>query len=120
MILLIEDDEMMRSLVEWLLRDKGYKVITVGDGVEAVNAYRRFWPEIEVVISDLEMPKLDGFEAYKQMRALNPALKIIIASGYIDSRTKSKLQLEGVRHFIHKPYTPDQILHAIQELMKAE
>lgn len=118
MILLIEDNEMMRGLVELILTESGYKVLPAADGVEAVDAYRKFGNDIELVISDLEMPRLNGLDAFRQMKEINPNIKTIFASGYLDTAIKNQLQHEGARYFIHKPYSQDEILDAIRLALK--
>ncbi|MBI3189466.1 MAG: PAS domain S-box protein, partial [Ignavibacteriales bacterium] len=71
-ILLVEDEEMLRDMATGILETKGYKVITAADGEEGVEQYQRHHKEILLVLSDLGLPKLSGFEAFKRMKEINP------------------------------------------------
>lgn len=117
MILIVEDDEMMRGILEIFLKDKGYQVLAVQDGREAVNAYKEFGGSIRIVISDLEMPHLNGVDMYRQLKEMNPDVKVVLASGYLDPRLQHQLQCEGARYFLNKPYTPDEVLEKIGEAL---
>ena len=117
MILIIEDDEIMRSLLKTFLLGAGYQVICTVDGIKGVEAYETHRRNIQLVVSDLEMPNLNGVGAYRKIKAMNPDVKVIFVSGYIDPHLQRQLQSEGVQHFIRKPYSPDEILGAVHEAL---
>ena len=117
-ILLIEDEEMLRILLETLLVEKGYTVLTAGDGLEGLNLYKQNKNNIGVVLTDMKLPTIDGYTAFLEMKRINPDVKAIFASGHIDNNTRARLQLEGVRHFITKPYLVEEVLKAIVETLK--
>jgi two-component system cell cycle sensor histidine kinase/response regulator CckA len=117
MILIIEDDEIMRTLLKTFLLGAGYQVISTVDGIEGVEAYETHRRNIQLVVSDLEMPNLNGVGAYRKIKAMNPDVKVIFVSGNIDPHLQRQLQSEGVRYFIRKPYSPDEILGAVREAL---
>ena len=75
-----------------------------------MNSYRKQWKEIDVVVTDLGLPRLSGADAFAEMRKINPSARIILASGYIEPQVKSKLMADGARTFIQKPYVPAEVL----------
>lgn len=116
-ILLIEDEEALKELVKAVLVSKGYKVLTAGDGEEAIHIYSLHQAEIDLVLSDLGLPKFGGMEVFKRLKAIKPKVKVIIASGYIESNAKSEMYKLGVVQFVQKPYMPDELLRRIREVI---
>ena len=118
-VLLIEDEKMLVGLLRAALASHGYNVLTAQDGEEGVRTYAQRKNEIAVVICDLGLPKIGGEEVFKNIRALNPNAKVVLASGFIDPDLKSELYKAGVRQFIQKPYVPDAVLRLIREVLDA-
>ena len=116
-ILLVEDEEMLRSLITSLLESKGYTVLTANDGSDGERLFKNYFKEIDLVISDLGLPKFGGDELFRRMKSLNPEVRMIITSGYIDHGTKDQLYSDGVKEIIHKPYELDEILTAIRKVL---
>ena len=114
-VLIIEDEEMLKSLAKGILVSKGYTVLTAEDGMQGVELYRNHQKEIAVVLSDIGLPILDGHDVFRKIRAINPKAKIIFASGYFDSETKSEMFKAGLKNFIQKPYMHDEVLQKIRE-----
>lgn len=116
-ILIIEDEEKLVELMMQILEKKGYKVYTAMDGLEGIELFAHHRNEIAAIISDLGLPKLGGEDVFKKIHALNPAVKLAIASGYIDPSVKANLRRSGVTQFIEKPYLPQEILKTIRRLI---
>ena len=116
-ILIVEDEEMLTELMKIILEEKGYTVLTASDGDEAVALYTRHQREIRLVLSDLGLPRMNGFEVYRKLKNLNPGIRMILASGYLEPEMKSQILREGARYFIQKPYTPDTILRTIRRVL---
>jgi PAS domain S-box-containing protein len=116
-ILLVEDEEALLALIRKTLEAKGYRVLTAQDGLEAVDFYKRHVDQISVVVSDMGLPKLGGWEAARKMREINDRAKIILASGFLEPGKKEKLARDGMYHFIQKPYNPNQVLEKIREVI---
>jgi two-component system, cell cycle sensor histidine kinase and response regulator CckA len=103
-ILVVDDEAAVRSLVRISLSEVGYTVLEAGDGVEALEAYRRHGRSIDLVLIDLIMPHLGGRETYLRLKEMNPRVKAIFATGYgIDDKTQELLST-GVLGIIKKPY----------------
>jgi len=116
-VLLVEDEPMILELLKEVLESGGYKVMTAQNGEEAVEMYTRSKEQIAVVLSDMGLPKLGGWEAFQRMKKVNPRVKAILASGYLDPHLRTEMIKGGARDFIQKPYVPDQILKRIREVI---
>ena len=116
-ILLVEDEDALLNLLKTVIESRGYKTITATDGEDAVSVFTNHKEEIALVLSDMGLPKLGGFEAYMQMRAINPNLKVIFASGYLDPRVRTEMQKIGTADFIQKPYAPAEVLKKMREVL---
>jgi len=116
-ILLVEDEEMLRSLTKMVLKGKGYNVVTASDGEEAVRMFMLRQNDIALVLSDLGLPKLNGYDVLKQVKRIKPSVKFIIASGYIEPAEKSEILESGARDFIQKPYVPNDMLRRIRQVL---
>ena len=122
LILVVDDEENIRELISGTLSQFGYSVIVAEDGVEGTSRYALAMNEIKLVITDLDMPNMNGVTMIRVLRQMNPKLKIIVSSGALQRKQltgprSSELTALGVTAFLDKPYTPDQILRAIQEAL---
>jgi PAS domain S-box-containing protein len=118
-IFIVEDEEMLRELLRMVLAGKGYNVIVAGDGIEAVNIFRERYSEIKLIICDFGLPKLDGYEVLKRTKEINPSVKVILASGYIEPEQKAKVMAEGAIEVIQKPYIPSEVMKKIRDALDA-
>jgi len=114
-ILVVEDDEMLRELVIGVLEENGYSVLTAVDGLMAVDQYRLHQQQISLVLSDMGLPKLGGWEAYLQMKEINPNVKTIMASGYFDPKMREEMMRAGALDFVQKPYVMNEVLQKIHD-----
>jgi PAS domain S-box-containing protein len=104
MVLIADDEDMVRDLCRSMVERLGYKVITAKDGEEAVKIFHEHATEIVCVILDLTMPKLDGLAAYDELRRIKPDVKVIISSGYNEQETTDRFAGKGLAGIIKKPY----------------
>jgi len=116
-ILVIEDELMLQALVKELLEKHGYKVHIASDGVEAVELYQRLGSEIDLILTDIGLPKLSGWDVCRKIIALNPNARVLVASGYFDPNVKSDLKDSAAKGFLHKPYLPEDVLTQIRETL---
>ncbi|MBI4536028.1 MAG: response regulator [Ignavibacteriae bacterium] len=116
-ILLIEDEESLVGLMKLVLEGKGYRVLTAINGEEGLRQYAQHKDHIALVLTDLGLPRLDGRAVLTSLRNLNPKVKVILASGYLDSTARTELLQEGVHHFIQKPYVPALVLRKVREVI---
>jgi signal transduction histidine kinase len=118
-ILVVEDEEMLRDLVKNVLMSKGYSVITANDGVEAVELYMLHRRKISLVVADVGLPRLSGSEVYLKLKRINPHIKVILASGFLEPGFTAEILKSGVREVIRKPYQPDDLLRCIRRVLDA-
>ena len=116
-ILILEDEEMLQELLKTMLEINGYRVVTASDGEEGIEVYRKNQKEIAVVLSDLGLPKLGGFEAFLKMKEINPAIKTVIASGYFEPAQKVDMLKADIKDFVQKPYKPSEVLKILREVL---
>ncbi|HTP14062.1 MAG TPA: ATP-binding protein, partial [Bacteroidota bacterium] len=116
-ILLVEDETTLLDVLAGMLKSKGYRVLVARDGYEAVETYRDHKDEIALVVSDLGLPKMTGQDAFMRMKSINPRVKVIFGTGYLDPELKSELLELGARGFMAKPYSQEELLRKIRELI---
>jgi two-component system cell cycle sensor histidine kinase/response regulator CckA len=116
-ILLVEDEEGLRSLNARGLRSRGYSVIEASNGLEALEALEEKNGAVDLVVSDVVMPEMDGPTLLKMMRGKNPDLKIIFVSGYAEDAFEKSLPENQQFAFLPKPFTLSQLVAAVKETM---
>jgi two-component system cell cycle sensor histidine kinase/response regulator CckA len=116
-ILLVEDEEGLRSLNARGLRSRGYSVIEASNGIEAMEALEQKNGAVDLVVSDVVMPEMDGPTLLKTMRGRNPDLKIIFVSGYAEDAFEKSLPENQQFAFLPKPFTLSQLVAAVKETM---
>jgi two-component system, cell cycle sensor histidine kinase and response regulator CckA len=112
-VLVVEDERLMLQLLQRILSSSGYDVLTAADGEEAINVYRRHKLGIDMVLLDLGLPKISGVEVFAMMKEANPAVCVVVASGYLERETKNKMHEAGVIQFVDKPYMIDKVLETL-------
>lgn len=117
LILLIDDEEKLRELGKRILNECGYNVLLAHNGIKGIEIYKENHKNIDAVLLDMAMPKLSGKETYKELRKIDPEVKVLLVSGYKqDERVQESLRL-GVKGFIQKPYTMYQLAKKIEEII---
>jgi two-component system cell cycle sensor histidine kinase/response regulator CckA len=118
-ILLVEDEEGLRSLNARGLRSRGYTVIEASNGIEALEAMEEKEGAIDLVVSDVVMPEMDGPTLLRKMRAVNPNLKIIFVSGYAEDAFAKSLDENEKFDFLAKPFALSALVAKVKETMAA-
>ena len=113
MILLIEDDAISRTHFAEILSGHGYDVLEAGDGVQALALIVQHRPEIELVITDMVMPGMNGIPLVENIELMLPRAPIIMVSAYL-SKMSGKAILDRVVDFLEKPIRPSALLAAVQ------
>lgn len=116
-VLIVEDEDALADLVQILLESNEYNVLKASTGEDAVRLYRERHDTIDVVISDMGLPKMGGREVFRLMKTINPAVKAILASGYLEPDVKASLVADGVKEILHKPYVPVELLKVVREVL---
>jgi two-component system cell cycle sensor histidine kinase/response regulator CckA len=115
-ILLVEDEEGLRALNARGLTSRGYTVLEAGNGVEAIEVLER-GESVDLVVSDVVMPEMDGPTLLKELRQRNPDLKVIFVSGYAEEAFSKNLPSEEQYEFLAKPFTLKQLVSKVKETM---
>jgi CheY-like chemotaxis protein len=112
-VLLVDDEEMVRDVCKKMLEFLGYTVITAADGFEGLEAFRRHGDDIGCVVLDLSMPNMDGLTAFKEIMSLRSDARVVLSSGFSEKVATGRFAAEGLAGFIQKPYE----LEKLQEVL---
>lgn len=117
-ILVAEDEPAMRELVSDILDSGGYKVIAVEDGEAAVRTYSEMKDDIDLVILDMNMPKMNGAETFRKLRTVNREILVLLSSGFSHDVEDRELLREGLSGFLQKPYQVGEYLEKVGAVLQ--
>jgi two-component system, cell cycle sensor histidine kinase and response regulator CckA len=117
-VLLVEDEDSLRSLLRELLESFGYSVLDAGQGVDAMRIAREHSSTIQLLLSDLVMPQMTGRELADRLTRLRPGLKVLFMSGYAAGAAPN-LEIPAYAAYIEKPFTADALAGALRALLDA-
>ncbi len=116
-ILLVEDDESLLRILSLLMRERGYEVLAARDGEEALGLALRHLPEIDLLVSDLVMPKMLGKALADKLHQEKPEVQVLFFSGYLlDDLADPDLSGPGF-HFIQKPFSIEDVLKKARQIL---
>ena len=116
-ILFVEDEEMLSEVVGAWLRDAGHRVIAARDGEEAVALFRERHREIDLVVCDLGLPGLGGREVFFALRTIEPRVRFVILTGFVDPSEREELTEAGVAGFLEKPCRVEELLDVVGRVL---
>ena len=116
-LLIAEDEDELRILLATVLEAEGFKVFQAEDGLEGIELIKKHIDEIDIVLSDLGLPKLSGLDLIQQARKLKPTLKIIGSSGYGRVNIRDEVLNAGGDEFHPKPFIAGELIDAIKKLV---
>ena len=119
-VLVVEDDVELRELLKTMLEAHDFKVLTAIDGLDAIEIFIQNKDAIGVVLSDLGLPRLGGWDAFLRMKEINPDVKGILASGYFHPGVKEEIIKSGAEIFIQKPYNTPEIVAMLHRMLEEE
>lgn len=117
-ILLVEDEEQVRLIAKILLKKFGFTVLEAVNGEEALKLYSENAADITLVVTDMGMPVMDGYELFIELKKMNPQLPIIISSGFGDAEVGSRIASDDIAGLISKPYNPDKLREVLKSVLK--
>jgi DNA-binding NtrC family response regulator len=108
-VLVVDDEEALRLTVAANLEESGFRVLEARDGAEAV-ALVRSDPSIDVVVSDVRMPRLDGVAAFREIKRIRPGLPVILMTAFAQERLVFDAMVEGAFTVVHKPFDAEKLI----------
>jgi PAS domain S-box-containing protein len=120
LVLVVDDEERMRAVVQTTLERFGYRVLLAANGAEAVALYAQNREQIAIVLTDMAMPVMDGPATIVALKSMNPNLNIIGSSGLPSLGDVAKAEGAGVKYFVPKPYTAETLLKILAEALREE
>ena len=103
-----------------MLSRMGFTVLTAADGQDAVDLYRKRKDEISLVVLDLTMPRMDGQEAFRELRELDPKVRVIVSSGYTEQEATARFSDQCLAGFLQKPYSMAQLTELLRVALAAD
>ena len=116
-VLIVEDEPLVRGLAERALKGRGYTVLTAGDGDVALEVARSWGRHIDLLVTDVIMPRTGGRLVAEQLSAARPGLKVLFISGHVDDpRVREAIESRGAA-FLPKPFTPNDLADAVRRVL---
>jgi len=119
-ILIVDDEETIREIASVILEDVGFSILTAKDGEEGVRMFRQHQADIRAVLLDMTMPRLNGAEVFREIRTIEPDVKVILSSGYNEQDATNRFAGKGLAGFIQKPYLPEALQTMVLDVLPEE
>jgi PAS domain S-box-containing protein len=116
-VLVVDDEEAVRGVLQGILERAGYTVLPAESGVQAVNLYRDHGAEIDLVVLDVTMPHMGGWETCMRLRELSPQVKVLLSSGYSEDSKAAEILAQGAQGFLQKPYVVEEVLRKVRQTL---
>jgi two-component system cell cycle sensor histidine kinase/response regulator CckA len=116
-ILLVEDEASVRAVASRVLRRSGYRVIEASNGVEALRQCEDRGTDVDLIITDIVMPEMGGFELANRVRRARPGARILFTSGYTEDAVLRRSFVEPGEAFLEKPFTPADLAQRARQLL---
>ncbi|MDX8405943.1 MAG: response regulator [Mariprofundus sp.] len=117
LVLVVDDEETVRETAIMMLEDMGFTTLAAVNGLEALELYGKHREEIGVVLMDLTMPKMGGEECFRELRRINPDVRVVLSSGYNEQDAIQTFTGKKLAGFIQKPVSPDRLKKAMHTAM---
>jgi two-component system cell cycle sensor histidine kinase/response regulator CckA len=120
MVLIVDDEEAVRSVARNTLQRRGYRTIEAADGREALDVYQRFAAEVSLVLLDLTMPYMNGEEILRELQVLTPSVKVLLSSGFNEVEAVRRFTGKGLAGFLQKPYSSALLAETVRRIIGDE
>jgi PAS domain S-box-containing protein len=118
LILVVDDEASIREMTRSALEAFGYRVLAAGDGAEAVNLYAQHSDEVQLVLTDMMMPVMDGLAMIRALQRINPRVAVIGSSGLAESGKADEARQLGVERILSKPYNAETLLKTVAQAIR--
>jgi two-component system, cell cycle sensor histidine kinase and response regulator CckA len=119
-VMLVEDDDAVRMFGARALRNKGYRVTEANSGEAALDLIKNATEKIELMITDVVMPQMDGPALIREVRTIDPGIKVIFISGYTEDAFRQRLDSDNDIHFLPKPFTLKQLAVKVKDVLASD
>lgn len=116
-LLIVEDEPEVRYFLKIIFQYHGYHVLLAGDAETAINQFTSHSDEIDLVLSDVGLPTMDGFALCSRLKELKPSLKVVLCSGFSADEFKAKMTTSDIDDFLSKPYHQDDVLKVVRAVL---
>ena len=116
-VLLVDDEEIVIGVGKQMLEKLGFSVLTAKNGIEALDVYKINQNDIDFIVLDMIMPDMGAADTYVGLQSINPAIKVLLSSGYGAGQQTSELLSRGCRGFIQKPFNMQSLSEKIEEIL---
>lgn len=117
-VLVVDDEEPIRGMAEVMLGRMGFSVLLAEDGLAAIEKFQEHLAQIDLVLLDLTMPGLDGVETFRELRCLDPRVRVILSSGYGEDEAAKRLGNPKPAGFVAKPYELDSLRQVVRKVFE--
>ncbi len=117
-ILIVDDEDVIRTVLERMLKRMGFSVVAARNGQEAIRIFQESEKDFDLIIIDMLMPVLDGKETFQILKSLDPTVRVLLATGYSMDRSAQELMEAGVLGYLHKPFNIQELSEKIQSLLE--
>ena len=117
-ILLVDDEQMALTLVQRILSEAGYDVMTAQSGFECLDLFREHPYSFHLVLLDLTMPFMDGEETFQRLRAIRADVPVVLCTGFVQQERLDRLMNAGLLGFLRKPLAPDEIVSFVRSMLQ--
>jgi len=117
LILLVEDEGLLRSVTKRFLEEAGFRVVEAEDGAQGIERFKQHAQEIRLILLDFVLPQMDGLSVLTEIRKMRSDVDAIVCSSYLPPGIAQRFLQLGVRRFIEKPYSPLQIITDVHEVL---
>ena len=116
-ILVVDDEQTVRTVAKMMLEEFGFKVLTANDGLEGVEMFREHEQEVQAILLDMTMPRLSGEQAFSEIRRIRNDVCVILSSGYNEQEATERFSGKGLAGFLQKPYQPVALIQKLREVL---
>jgi CheY-like chemotaxis protein len=117
-ILVVDDEKMALVLIQRLLREAGYDVVTAESGFEAIDCFRRELHRFSMVLLDFSLPFMDGAETFRRLRELRSNIPVVLCTGFIQQDRLTDMIGAGLSGFLRKPVPPDELVAVVRSTLQ--
>jgi len=116
-VLIVDDEQSILEIGVMMLEEIGYHVLTANDGEEGLEVFKQNQADIDIVIMDMTMPRLNGVDTFRALKVIQPDIKVILSSGYNEQEATNRFVGKGLAGFLQKPYTATMLYQKLSEVL---